>query len=144
MSEQKQPDNLQTGGCICGDIKFEFLQGAVYSSHHCHCSDCQRTTGSGFSTFCILPKKALNITQGEARFYDTVGETGNTVTRGFCPKCGSPLISYLSSNPKLVVVKAGALDNADWLQPSSSFWTSSAHAWAKPDPDIKGFEENPH
>lgn len=139
--------NLESGGCLCGAVRFEFPRTELISSHHCHCKDCQRSTGSGFATFCLLPRTALRLLKGDPKFFEVRGESGGTVSRGFCPSCGSPVISYASAIPDLVIIKAGALDRSDWLAPLSSLWASSAQPWAKPDSSIpafvKGFKSDP-
>ncbi len=51
----------QTGRCQCGIISYSFPKEKVISAHHCHCKDCQRTTGSGKATILFLPKKYLDL-----------------------------------------------------------------------------------
>ena len=38
----------QTGGCQCGEIRSEITE-APQLVYTCHCTDCQRITGSAFS-----------------------------------------------------------------------------------------------
>ena len=49
----------QTGRCQCGEISYSFLEDKVISAHHCHCKDCQKSTGSGKATIIILPEEKL-------------------------------------------------------------------------------------
>ena len=35
----------QTGGCLCGDVRFK-LNGAPYEIDYCHCHSCRKHTGS--------------------------------------------------------------------------------------------------
>jgi hypothetical protein len=134
---------MQTGGCSCAGIRFEFETAVVLSAHHCFCKDCQRATGSGFATVILIPSTALVVKTGKAKFFATTGKNRAQVKRGFCPNCGSQLYSYLTANPDLVSVKAGSLDESDWVQVNSSTWASSAQPWAKPDPDVFAFETSP-
>jgi len=47
--ERKTQMNLpQTGGCQCGEIRSEITE-APQLVYTCHCTDCQRITGSAFS-----------------------------------------------------------------------------------------------
>jgi hypothetical protein len=139
--------NLESGGCFCGAVRFEFPRTELISSHHCHCKDCQRSKGSGFATFCLLPRNALRVLKDDIKFFEVRGDSGGTVSRGFYPSCGSHLISYASSRPDLALIKAGALDRSDWLAPLSSLCASSAQPWAKPVSGIpafvKGFKSEP-
>ena len=43
------------GGCLCGEIRYEFPRDATISAHHCHCVDCQKSTGSGKATILFVP-----------------------------------------------------------------------------------------
>ena len=45
--ELKMSDECESGGCLCGTVKYEFNKSNLISSHHCHCVDCQKSTGSG-------------------------------------------------------------------------------------------------
>ena len=52
---------METGGCLCGKIRYKFNRERVVSSGHCHCSDCQRATGSGKATIIFVPTEDLEI-----------------------------------------------------------------------------------
>ena len=45
--------NFESGRCQCGDITYTLDKNKVISAHHCHCKDCQRTTGSGKATISV-------------------------------------------------------------------------------------------
>ena len=89
-----------TGGCLCGALRYRFDRGAVIAASNCHCIDCQRSTGSGMATIVLVPTEALEI-EGEPRFYTVVGTAGSHVSRGFCPNCGSPVISGVDEDPAI-------------------------------------------
>ena len=132
-----------SGGCLCGAIRFEIDRGGVVSASHCHCKDCQRSTGSAFASFAVVGEAALSAKGGEARGFRVEGKSGNGVTRYFCPECGSPLWSEVELMPGFRFVKAGSLDDAAWLEPSSVFWGDSAQPWAPPIEGIPVHPENP-
>ena len=44
----RMPDLPLTGGCLCGGVRFEVTEPLV-SSGYCHCTRCQRRTGTGAS-----------------------------------------------------------------------------------------------
>ena len=131
-----------TGGCQCGAVTFAFDRSAVVSAAHCHCRDCQRATGSAFATFCFVPAASFTL-EGEPKGHRVEGASGQGVVRSFCGECGSQLFSEVDVMPGIYFVKAGALDDASWLEPASSYWASSAQPWARPDPSIPAHEENP-
>jgi hypothetical protein len=134
---------VQPGGCLCGAVRFEIDRSTVISAHHCHCTDCQGSTGCAFATFCIVPDAGFRELEGEPRFYAVAGTSGGGVDRGFCADCGSPLFSRVSMAPGVRFVKAGALRDASWVEPVSSFWGASAQPWAAPQESIPCSEGNP-
>ncbi len=138
MSEQSEV----TGGCACGDVRFRFDRSASPSAHHCHCRDCQRATGSAFATFCIVPGPAFEL-EGEPKTWRVAGESGGGVERSFCGTCGSQLFSQVEVMPGVYFVKTGAMDDASWVDPASSFWSVSAQPWCPVNPDIPSHERNP-
>lgn len=132
-----------SGGCLCGAIRFEIDRAGVVSASHCHCTDCQRSTGSAFASFAVVGETALSSQGGEPRGFRVEGKSGQGVTRYFCPDCGSPLWSEVELMPGFRFVKAGSLDDAAWLEPSSVFWGESAQPWAPPIEGIPVHPQNP-
>lgn len=99
---------------------------------------------SDISTYTVQDNiAAVTVTKGQLRFYDTVADSGNKISRGFCTNCGTPIMSKLESDKDILVIKLGALDDLKFFSPKAVFWTSTAHDWAQfPDGAIH-FEENP-
>ena len=60
------PVRAEEGGCLCGKIRYEFPRDAMISAHHCHCVDCQKSTGSGKATILFVPADQLLI-KGEPK-----------------------------------------------------------------------------
>lgn len=135
-------DKTVIGGCLCGNFSYEFDRDQVISAHHCHCKDCQRMTGSGKATIVMVPTEALK-TQGEIKTFTVTGTDGAHVTRGFCPTCGSQLISHVEEMPAMRLVKAGTMEDSSWVTIDSSFWSCSAEPWSPVDPGCHAFEKNP-
>ena len=135
-------DESESGGCLCGAVKFGFEKLNLISAHHCHCIDCQKSTGSGKATILMLPSKAIKM-EGELKFHTTTTASGRNMNRGFCRECGSPVLSFIEEMPEVKFVKAGSLDDSSWLMIDSNFFSSSAHAWSPIDEDIPSFTHNP-
>ena len=135
-------DESESGGCLCGAVKFEFDKPNLISAHHCHCIDCQNSTGSGKATVLVLPSNAIKM-EGELKFHTTTTISGRNMNRGFCRECGSPVLSFIEEMPEVKFVKAGSLDDSSWLKIDSNFFSSSAHAWSPIDEDIPSFTHNP-
>lgn len=139
MSKESE---IQSGRCQCGEINYTLNKNKVVSAHHCHCKDCQRATGSGKATILFIAKKYVDII-GELKFFESKGSSGSHIRRGFCPNCGSGIISYAKEIPRIFYLKAGTLDDSSWVTIDSNFFTKSAHDWNKPDESVKCFEGNP-
>jgi len=127
-----------TGRCLCGHVTYEFTsepEGATY----CHCDDCRRTTGSVFSVAVRVRRASLSILSGKVRAYTKTADSGNLITREFCPECGSPLFTRSPAHPDYVGVKAGSLDDPNVVKPVDQIWASRKVLWAEIDPDLPAF-----
>ena len=134
---------IETGGCLCGNIKYEFKRKDVVSAGHCHCKDCQRITGSGKATIVFIRTNDLKINE-DYKVFSVTGYDGTNVHRGFCPNCGSPIISFVTEQPNLRFIKAGSLDNSDWLKIESSFWSVSSCEWDPINESLPSYPRNPN
>jgi hypothetical protein len=79
-------------------------------SWKCHCRDCQRACGSAFYAALYVSQAALKISD-EIKYYDVKGESGITVSRGFCPQYGSPVLAKAGRWPEFIALCAASLDD---------------------------------
>ena len=135
-------DTAQKGRCLCEAVSYEFNQSNAISAHHCHCKDCQKSTGSGKATILLVPSEALEV-NGKIKYYSVTGSAGSNISRGFCENFGSPLISFVEENPDIKFIKAGSLNDSSWVSADSNFFSSSANPWSPVDEDIHTFTHNP-
>jgi hypothetical protein len=119
---------VHQGGCLCGAVRYRVVGDPVAVSI-CHCTNCQRNTGSAFSVNAIFPKEAMTMTGTPATFTDK-GDTGAGVVRVFCGICGTPLESRsIMSSVAHVVIKAGTFDDPRVFVPDSEIYCKSAMPW---------------
>ncbi len=119
-----------TGRCLCGNVTFT-AEGDAAVHAACHCTDCQRQTGNPFSVIVAVPSEGFSAEGETLATYATIGEDhGGETQRNFCSACGSPVFSVAAVMPEMIFIKAGALDDASWVQPSIEVWTSSAQPWS--------------
>lgn len=130
-----------TGGCMCGAVRYECSAEPLMSGN-CHCRDCQRASGGAFVSALAVPRNALKIT-GEIKYYDVKGDSGNTVSRGFCPNCGARLFGRPAVASDLIVIMAGSLDDPSWYKPGMDFYTASAQPWDYMNPELPKFSQMP-
>jgi len=103
------------GGCQCGAVRYEST-GDVLFAGHCQCTDCQKGGGGGHSSIFAVPKDGVAMT-GETKVHEVTADSGNTVGRGFCPRCGGPIFTVSSGLPDVIMFKAGSLDDPEQFKP---------------------------
>jgi hypothetical protein len=133
--------NSLTGGCQCGQVRYECSADPVFTGN-CHCRDCQQATGGAYVPALAVPAPALKIT-GEVKYYDSRAASGNTFSRGFCPNCGGRLFGKSSGMPAIIAITAGSLDDPSRFKPSMDFFTSSAQPWDHMNPQLPKFPRSP-
>lgn len=134
--------NILTGGCSCGAIRYECTGDAI-SSFNCHCRACQHYTGSGYIAGTLFPITTFKITKGAVREYQSTGENGSEIYRGFCENCGSPVATRLTRLPQVIGIPAGSMDDPSRHQPTMDLFVRDAQAWDCMNPDLNKFETSP-
>jgi hypothetical protein len=131
-----------SGGCACGSIRYESRAEPIVMLH-CHCRDCQQSSGGPFSSFVVVSAEAFKLLQGSLRFHASPSEMGGKTQRGFCPNCGSPILSKPDAAPQIVAIRTASLDDPSWFNPQLDVWTSDAHPWDQMDPALPKFDKYP-
>lgn len=130
-----------TGGCLCGAVRYT-CTGEPAMAGHCHCEDCRRTSGSGHSSHLAAPEGSVVLT-GEVTRYVRPADSGNPVTRAFCPTCGSPVFSQNPAMPGLLFLRASSLDDLEVFHPQMHVFAGRAASWDRPRPGLPAFERMP-
>lgn len=116
-----------TGGCLCGAVRYEGHAEPMVTGH-CYCEDCRRSSGTTHCTHAMLPAATVTFT-GATSVYDRPADSGNVVSRHFCPACGSPIYSTNAGMPGFVFLRASSLDDPGQVTPQMSVYASRAPAW---------------
>jgi hypothetical protein len=116
-----------TGGCLCGQLRYSASAEPAFVGV-CHCTHCQKQTGTAFSVLVGVPKAAMK-TQGRLKIFHDKGDSGQPVERNFCPECGSPIFSDVAVMPGMTFIKAGTLDDTSWLDPKMHVYCDSKEHW---------------
>ena len=130
-----------TGGCACGAVRYECSADPIFAAN-CYCSDCRHSTGTAMASVMLVPKAALKIT-GTLKQFAVKGDSGAEVSRGFCPNCGSPILSVIGAMPDFVALKAGSLDDQSVFKPMVQVYMKSAPPWAPVREDLPKFDKQP-
>jgi len=130
----------RTGRCLCGAVTFK-LAAEPMTTRVCWCRDCQHLAANGTVNM-MVPTEALSVS-GVLSEHIKKADSGNDLTRQFCPVCGTHLFAKSSARPQFRVVRVGNLDEPSSIQPDMNIWVSSAPAWACPDPELERVEHQP-
>jgi hypothetical protein len=118
-----------TGGCNCGAVRFEVTE-PFRTSMYCHCTRCQRRTGTAASVNARTSPEAFRIVQGEDRLR-AWDPPDDGAAKYFCGDCGSALFSR---SPSSVGIRLGAIDGDPGIRPTYRQYVAYAAAW-EPIPD---------
>jgi hypothetical protein len=129
------------GRCLCGNVRYSADAEPTFVGV-CHCGDCQRFTGSAFSTVVAVPASALKVT-GTLKTFSKRGDSGKPIHRRFCPECGSGIMDEADALPGVAMVNAGTLDDRSWVIPKSEIYCDSAQPWVRLGGDLKRFAKTP-
>ena len=128
-----------TGGCLCGGVRFEVTEPPVAASY-CHCTRCQRRTGTAASAQAAVAPGSLRVTAGEelVRSY----QPPDGFAKDFCSVCGSALWSRSPDTGEVRSVRMGAFDGDPGVRPSLRQYVAYAAAWEPiPDDGLPRFPE---
>ena len=114
-----------TGSCLCGSIKFE-AAAPFAGFRYCHCSRCQKASGSAHAANAFLPITQFKWLAGDSlvKRFDLPGAKRFAVW--FCPECGTRMPHKIKTTDNMLI-PAGVLDNDPVARPTNSiFWKSKA------------------
>lgn len=129
------------GGCLCGAVRYDSKAEPAFAGH-CHCHDCRRSSGTGHCSHLAVPRDAISIS-GPVTVYDRPADSGNVVSRAFCPACGAPVYSLNSAMPQLMFIRASSLDDLEVFKPEIVVYASRAASWDHVNPNLPAFPTMP-
>ena len=127
-----------TGGCLCGAVRFEVDD--LGPASYCHCTRCQRRTGTGSSAQVRVPRGSVSVLQGEELL--RAWEPPGGAPKVFCGACGSHLFSYVPGTREVGGIRLGAFDEDPGIRPQFRQFVAYAAAWEPiPDDGLPRYEE---
>lgn len=129
MDRKPRPVVDLTARCACGAVTVHFA-GPVKSMFMCACEDCQKASGTGHSTVALASRADVTIT-GPVTAYDRPSNSGATLTRHFCPTCGTPVYARSSRAPDALMLPVGLFgkDSTSWFMPTQLIFARSHRDW---------------
>jgi hypothetical protein len=130
-----------TGSCLCGAVRFELSEPPV-SASYCHCTRCQKRTGTAASANVRADGRAFRITQGE-EYVRSWRHPDGGFAKAFCGQCGSHLFSRSPEDPSQMGIRMSAFDSDPGIRPTGRQFVAYAASWEPiPDDGLERFEES--
>ncbi len=130
------------GGCFCGSVRYR-LTAEPLTLYACHCTDCQRHTGSSFGLSMVVNRDAVEIHASKPRRYTAASPSGINRRGRFCGQCATRLWGEPVKFPQVLVLRPGTLDDTHWVRPVAHIWLRSAQPWVPIPEGVLRFERQP-
>src|ERR1700759_2070837 len=90
------------GGCGCGAVRFE-IDAPLVAAAYCHCTRCQRRSGTAAQAFARLRGGTLRVRHGT----ELLGawNAGSGLEKMFCSACGSALFARDPETGQITIVR---------------------------------------
>lgn len=100
--------------------------------HCCHCTACQRETGSAFVINALIESSEVETIKGSPRPVMTPSESGRGQQIWRCPECDVALWSNYGGTADVIrFVRAGTLDDPASIEPDIHIYTRSKLPWVR-------------
>jgi hypothetical protein len=130
-----------TGGCLCGAIRFELTEPARHAGY-CHCTRCQRRTGTAASAQAAVDGAGFTLKSGEELLRCWRHPEGGW-EKCFCGECGAHLFSRDPDDRTHMAVRMSAFDGDPGVRPSWRQFVAYAAPWEPiPDDGLERFAES--
>lgn len=120
-----------TGGCLCGGVRFA-VDAPLVSAGYCHCTRCQRRTGTAASLSGAVEPGSFRIVEGADLV--SVYRPPDGFEKAFCSRCGSQLFARNPEDHDRLSVRFGVVDGDPGIRPSYRQFVDFAAPW-EPIPD---------
>jgi hypothetical protein len=118
----KRKWQMRTASCSCGAVSIE-VRGEPVRVGLCHCTTCRKQSGAAFTANAIWRAEDVTI-QGDTRSWKDT-----TVSRHFCPSCGSSLFGISDGE---IAIGLGAFNQAPTnLVPTYELWVGRREKWLR-------------
>jgi hypothetical protein len=124
-------------------VRFDLSEPPV-GAGYCHCTRCQRRSGTAASVNASIDASTLHISSGEDLVKSFRHPDGGW-EKLFCRECGSHLFSRNPDNRDQMSVRLGAFDGDPGVRPSHRQYVAYAAAWESiPEDGLPRFPESRH
>ena len=129
------------GGCTCRAVRYRMTSRPLFV-HCCHCTWCQRETGSAFAINAMIEADRVVLDKGEPDVIHTPSNSGKGQKITRCTACRIALWSnYAGAGDKVRCVRVRTLDVPDRAAPDIHIFTSSKQRWVVLPPGVPAVAE---
>jgi len=142
MTDMTQGSKTHEGGCACGGVRYR-MRSEPMIVHCCHCTWCQRESGSAFAINALIERDRVELLGGEVKLVDIPSASGKGQRVARCPECQVAVFSHYAYGTiadSMCFVRVGTLDEPGRLPPDVHVFTSSKQPWVVLPPDIPALE----
>jgi len=127
------------GGCACGHVRYRLLNRPLFV-HCCHCTRCQRETGTPYAHHAMIEYTNFLVTAGEPSYVLVPTDSGGKHWVSRCPHCQTAMWNEHGTRKAITrYVRVGTLDKPDALAPLAHIFVRSKQAWVALDESTPKF-----
>ena len=130
---------------MCGSIRFK-ATGEPLRVTICHCTWCQRRTGTAFGTEVVFESGQVRFDGEAAQYRHHSDESSRWLDIAFCRTCGTNLGFTLEAAPGIRTLPAGAFDDLSWITPeriqTRHVFLRSRRDWSELSPLVEQYERH--
>ncbi len=138
---EAETELILEGGCTCGAVRYRVRAPAMFV-HCCHCTWCQRETGSAFAVNALIEAERVEVTKGTPVQVTLPSASGQGQVFTRCADCGVTLWSnYAAAKDKVHFLRVGTLDDPARMPPDIHIFTSTKQPWVALPDGVPAVEE---
>jgi hypothetical protein len=107
----------------------------------CHCTLCQKRTGSAFFLNIMVFEGDFALIKGATDNYSTLTGNGLDLLTFACPSCHKVVYHTHPEYQRIIMIAGGTVNDASWLKPQAHIYTNSKQAWVELSDDIPAYRE---
>lgn len=129
----------QEGSCLCGDITYRITDKPLFT-HACHCTVCQKITGTSYWLSMFVLENDFEIITGELKIVYPP-QTYGVAAKHYCGNCGCNIYGTHTYLKGLVLPATGTFEDTTWFAPQAHIFTRSKQPWVEIPKGAPVFEE---
>lgn len=133
-------DVVRSGGCACGAVRYD-VRGTPVFVNNCHCTLCQKQTGSTSVVNMFFETERLTQHSGETTRHTVKSGSGGDHIIVRCAACGTAIWSFYPRLGDLGVgIRAGTLDDPGTVTPDAAIFVAHKMPWVTLPEGVPQFE----